>query len=259
MSPSSITGWFRRQPSRASAAPELAIGEVTGRLVPCPRCSRPIPRGQVRCPGCGGLQLAGMPGRAAFALIAGGIALGLLGGVVVAGLVAGPGSVPAPIAPGAGAGTPGGTSGAVLSSSRPIVVAPGVSGAILQVAAVNDHLAQASSTLMKVLARRRPSSADIAPLLRTIAADARTGGQAARRLATWDPAAVEARRLLTLYTAIGATATNGLVAPLADHGAYVTAGKRAQKSLKGLKSAGAMATALAALARVELPGASPTP
>jgi hypothetical protein len=255
-----ITRRFRGGPGREARLADLAIGDPGDRVFSCPRCARPLGKGQGRCPGCGTLLVAGVVGRTAMAFIAAGIVIGMIGGAMIAGLALGPGRAVLGAAGSSGATAataPGG--GLADPTAGPVRLPAGTAPGLVEVATLNDRLDASTAALARALKPRHPSSAEIAPLLRRIAADARSGEQAARRIAAWQPAATLADRLTTLYTSLAATATTGLGAPLADNGAYAAAGKRMQKALKGLNSADEMTKAVASLAGVELPGSDPAP
>jgi len=255
-----ITRRFRGGPRREARVADLAIGEPGDRVFSCPRCARPLGKGQGRCPGCGTLLVAGVVGRTAMSFIATGIVVGMIGGAVIAGLAIGPGRAGLTAAGSSGTATATTPAGGIAGpTTEPVVLPVGVAAGLIEVATFNDRLDASSAALSRALTRRRPSSADVAPLLRRIAADARLGGQAARRLGAWTPARTLADRLSALYASLAATATSGLVAPLADDAAYATAGKRMQKVLKGLKSADAMTKAVAYVAGVQLPASAPAP
>ena len=250
------------------------------RIVPCPGCARPLVDGQGRCPGCGTLLIAGVRLRVAGFLILVGCALGMIGGALVAGaamaprLAAGdlaiaaavanapaqPVSDPAPALPAAPAGVaaPG-----PVEPARPTaapVAGPGlpagVTGGLLQVAAVNDRLAAAAVELDAALAGGSTQAAEIPVLLRRIAADVRAGIDAARRIESWAPAGDLATTALALYGTVMVTASEGLVAPLADRTAYAAAGRAVRSALADLPAVVAGTREAALLAGVDLPAAA---
>ena len=127
-------------------------------------------------------------------------------------------------------------------------LAAGVAAGFLQVAAVNDRLAGAAADLRKVLAARRPSAADVAPLLRKIAADARSGLEGSARIGAWPAAGALPADIAALYGAAAAVASDGLGAPLSNNSAYTTYGRRMLRALATLPAVTA-ATRDAAAAR----------
>jgi hypothetical protein len=247
------------------------------RILPCPRCARPLVDGQGRCPGCGTLLIAGIRLRAAGFLILVGCALGMIGGALVAGaamaprLAAGDAAIAAavaaagpvasePAAAGAVAPAPAGVApGAPATPAMPVEGAAlpvGATRGLLQVAAVNDRLAAAAVELDVALAGGAGRAADILVLLRRVAADARAGADAVRRIASWSPAAALAADASVLYASIMTTATDGLMAPLADRAAYAAAGRAVRSVLDGLPEVAAGTTAAARAAGVDLPASA---
>lgn len=250
------------------------------RIVLCPGCARPLVDGQGRCPGCGIFLIAGVRLRTAGFLILVGCALGMIGGSLVAGaamaprLVAGDAAIAADVAaerePTTARALPAATVPAVVAA--PDVVEPsrpstpeapvaagdlpaGVTGGLLQVAAVNDRLTAIAVELDAAVAGGSTRAAEIPVLLRRIAADARAGRDAARRIDSWAPASRLAADASTLYAAVMATATEGLVAPLADRAAYTAAGRAMRSALAGLPAVAAGTRDAALLAGVDLPAA----
>jgi hypothetical protein len=217
---------------------------------PCPACGHELVGGSGRCPGCGLLLVAGVRARtaAAFALV--GCMVGLLGGALVAG---------AAMAPRLAAGDAAlaairsGESSGASGQQDDIWVPFGIPGSLRQVAAVNDRLATSAAALDDVLARRRPA-AEIAAVLRRINTDARIGGDAARRLGTWEPAAGLAADASRLYASLMAAADGGLDAPLSKRAAYAAAGRRVRAALRELAGVTAATWEVAIVARVDLPG-----
>lgn len=254
----SFTGLTRRLrgPAGRSRPDEEPLIGAADRTFACPGCARPLVIGQGRCPGCGSLLVAGVLVRTALFLVLVGSVIGMIGGAVIAGVSMGPrlGAAPIPATPAPlpvasiGAGT---AAGATLPA--------GVRAGILQVAAVNDRLARSRATLTTLLARRGSGAGEIALVLRKVAADVRSGDQAARRLAPWSPAGVLVAEATTLYRSVASVATASLAAPLSDDAAYRTAGRRMLKALAPLGAVDAATLAAAEAAGIALPGGTPTP
>ena len=135
----------------------------------------------------------------------------------------------------------------------------GVAAGILQVATVNERLERSAGALTSALAARGKRAASIAPILRKIAADVRSGESAAQRLASWEPARELVRDATTLYRSIAAIAADGLGAPFTDESAYVKTGRRMLTVLKRLGALDAATHAVAGTAGLGLPEASPGP
>jgi hypothetical protein len=200
-----------------------------------------------------------------------GVLLGMIGGALVAGaamaprLAAGDAAVARlaatrPAAEVPAAATP--AMGDAAPASAPPVPVPGlpdgVAGGLLQVAAVNTRLADASASLVVILGVREPRAAEVATLIRRVAADSRAGADAARRLGRWEPSASLAAEAVAFYTAVAATAADGLAAPLADRAAYAAAGRAMLAALEDLPAIEGATGEVAALAGVQLLDASGT-
>lgn len=262
---SGVTRRFRGGTPLAGGSADLLIGDE-GLVVPCPSCGRPLARGQGRCPGCGTLLVAGVRLQAAGFLILVGCALGMIGGALVAGVamaprlaagdaaiavvdsgagVSQPATVAASTAP--GGAVPGGG-----SAPASVELPEGVAAGLLQVAAINDRLAAAAQVLAGAQADGRPRAAEVAMLIRRVAADARSGGDAARRLGGWAPAAALATDATAIYAGLVATATDALAAPLADQAAYLRASRAMLAALGGLPAVAATTRDVAGRAGVEL-------
>jgi hypothetical protein len=258
----------------------LLIGDRE-RVVPCPRCARPLADGQGRCPGCGTLLIAGIRLRAAGFLILVGCALGMIGGALVAGAAMAPrlAAGDAAIAAAADAPTrPMSATDQALPAAPALVADPGaaepapptppaapvpgaelpagVMAGLLEVAAVNDRLTAAATELDTALGTGSRRAVEIPVLLRRIAADVRSGTEAARRIESWAPARELAAAAIGLYAAIRSTATDGLAAPLADRTAYAGAGRAVRSALAGLPAVVAATRDAARRAGVDLPAAA---
>lgn len=175
---------------------------------------------------------------------------GTLGGALVLGGVVAP-RIAEPV------GTPNADPSA--TATRAATLPDGVTAGFLQVAAVNDRLARAAASLTAALAVTRPSAAEIAPVLRKIAADTRSGQEGAARVGAWPAAGAYPADLAAFYKAAAAVAADGLGAPLTDNAAYATAGRRMLAALQPLPAFDAATREAAARAGVALPDAVETP
>ena len=89
--------------TQSAEAQAFAIGEVDAHVFDCPACSRPLPDGTYTCPGCGAHLIMGVRLKRAGAILALGVAIGILiGGVGTAAAVSlslpGPEAAVTPIA-----------------------------------------------------------------------------------------------------------------------------------------------------------------
>lgn len=284
-----LTRRFRGVSTSRDGPDEALIGAAADRTFACPGCTRPLAIGQGRCPGCGSFLVSGVLVRTAIFLMLVGSVVGMIGGAMIAGVAMGPrltagdaavaalaaASLP-PASTGPGATGDPEVSPAAAATADPVaspaaapqqlegvVAGPalpeGIAAAFLQVATVNDRLGRSASALADILAARAPASSDVAPLLRKMAADARSADAATRRLAGWPATAGFAGAAAALYASVVATAADGLAAPLADDAAYAKAGTRMLAALGDLPSLAAAARDAAAHAGVDLREATPVP
>ena len=175
---------------------------------------------------------------------------GALGGAMLVGRALAPPSAP-PVATPAPVPTVAPTGAAALPS--------GVAAGFLQVAAVNDRLARAGSDLKAAMAVKRPSAAAIAPLLRKISAETRSGQKGAARIGAWPAAGTLPADVAALYTAVADVAAEGLGAPLTNDAAYAAAGRRMLAALKPLPAITKATRDAASRAGVVLPTPAPAP
>jgi hypothetical protein len=251
---------------------EPLIGATAERTFACPACARPLLIGQGRCPGCDSYLVAGILIRTAVFLILVGCFIGMIGGAVIAGVAmaprlaaadaaraALPAVVPVPSMAAPAAAPSAAPVPSAVPAAAPATLPRGTAAGLLQVATTNDRLARSAAGLKALLAARGTGSAEIAPILRAIAADARTGDEAALRLAAWDPAGALAVDVAALYGAAATVAAQGLAAPLADDAAYVAAAKHMLSALKPLRVVDAATHAMAGEAGLALPAATATP
>ena len=240
----------------ARMAPPIAIGEVDANIFPCPACSRPLGTGSTTCPGCGTRLIAGV--RASRVVVFVGVG-GFVGVIVSAALMAatsmiGSRPVAAVVAPPPAVVTP---SQLPVASLRPVPVDPtipsGALSALRQSTLLNRRVVSDAERLAVALAATKPSSAEIAPILRTLATTATYGSGLAPTVGEWKQADAVATRLAAFYADIAATAEEGLSASLSSTRAYVAAGERMLDIVAGLDALDAASRTLAAAADAELP------
>jgi hypothetical protein len=103
------------------------------------------------------------------------------------------------------------------------------------------------------MAASKRSSADIAPILRSLSSTASFGAGLAPTVGDWARADVVSNDLAAFYAAITDTAETGLSARLANTGAYVAAAEKMMKVVAGLDGIDAASRVLAASVNLELP------
>jgi hypothetical protein len=177
--------------------------------------------------------------------IAGTISVVLIAGAVVSMQGSRPTGTPSPIP----------TATPVASPTLP----PGVGAGLREAVAINDRLARAAVELNTALKPRRPSAAEIGPLLRKIAADVRSGPQTTARLAAWRGAGTLPSELAAFYEEVAAIAAEGLGAAMSDDKAYTRAGQLMRRAFASLPALAAATREAASRAGVDLPGPTPTP
>jgi hypothetical protein len=241
-------------------APSLPIGEIDANIVPCPACSRPLDSGTRRCPGCATRLLAGVKAtRAAAFIFVGGLAGAMLGGgLVAAASFLGTRPVEAVVVPVPVVITP--TSAPIAPAPAP-VADPGIPSSALsalrQSSLLNQRVLDDAARLSAVLSATKPSSSEIAPILRSMASTATFGQRLAPTVGGWDQAEVVSTDLVAFYAAIARTADDGLSSSLSSRGTYVAAGERMLKIVAGLDALDAASRALAAKADLDLPPLTP--
>jgi hypothetical protein len=240
----------------ARAATPLQIGEVDANIFACPACSRPLGNGTSRCPGCGARLIAGVKASRAGVFMG----IGVFSGMVVSGAFMGIGSLVAPrpadvaVVPAPPVVTP---TQAPIASAPPPVVAPGIPSSALsalgQSTSINQRLLADAGRLTTVLAASKPSSADIAPILRTMNTSAAFGARLAPSVGDWDRADAVSDDLAAFYAAVAATAEQGLSSSLRSTRAYVAAAERMLDVVARVEGIDDASRTLAASADLELP------
>ena len=236
-------------------APTLPIGEIDANIFACPACSRPLGAGTSRCPGCATRLIGGVKATRAIAFVTFGALAGTVigAGLVVAVTFLGTKPVEAVTAPASAVVEP---SRAPIPSAPP-VADPGVPGSALsalrQSTLLNQRLLDDGGRLTAALSSTRPSSSEIAPILRSMASTATFGERLAPTVGVWDRADVVSADLAAFYAAIGRTADEGLSSSLSSSQTYVAAGERMLELVAGLETLDAAARVVAASADLELP------
>jgi len=243
----------------------VAIGTPDANIFLCPRCARPLAVGVSKCAGCGTRLVAGVPVLKVTGFVGLGLVVGLaIGGGVVGALTLAGGATSATVVGPPVAVVPSAVavpSNVPLTSALPqpsvMPLDPGVPTAALTAlrrsTTVNQRLLTDADLLAKALAARDPSPAEIAPLLRNIAATASFGDGIASTVGTWDDAAELSAALASFYGSIDRIAQDALAASLTNDRAYQDAGTRMLAVLDRLARLDADTRALATTAGLDLP------
>ncbi len=252
------------RPARANRRGQhdsFPIGETDDNILDCPVCARPIVAGTRRCPGCSTRLLIGVKATMAAFFIASGLIAGMvLGGGVMAAisLVAWP-SLYVAMEP-AAAVTPSDApvaSGLVPAAGQAVPAA--ALTALSQSTLLNQRLTDDAARLRAAIKPSKPSTAEIARILRAMASNAAFGDRIAPSVAAWPDGTAVSSILINLYARVGDTARAGLAASLNNTKAYVKAARAMLVVLDGLEVADSSARALAATVDVELPGPPAAP
>lgn len=244
----------------ARMAPSLPIGEIDANMFGCPSCSRPLDSGTSRCPGCATRLVAGVKATRVVAFVGIG---GLTGTMLGAGLVAmvsflGTRPVEAVVVPAPAVVTP---TGAPIASVPAPAAHPGIPSSALsalrQATLLNQRVLGDAGRLEAALSTTKPSSAQIAPILRSMASTAMFGQRLAPTVGGWDQADVVSADLVGFYAAIARTADEALSSSLSSSRTYVTAGERMLNIVAGLDALDGASRSLAAAADVDLPPLTP--
>jgi hypothetical protein len=261
-----LSGRTRRSNRRKHEPPALAIGEEDANIVACPACARPLDAGSRRCPTCGTRIIAGVRAVKALSFATAGLLVGMIIGTSVTGAIAivslaEPVEAVVPVA----SAVPGASVAVVPSAAAPVrpTMPSAAVSALRQAADLNQRLVADGDRLAAALAVRRPSSPELARILRSLSLSAAYGDRIAPQVGAWDEAATLSTDLGVLYAAVGTTARDGLAASYSNTGAYVRASRSMLTVLGGLVALDAAAQPLAAKAGVALaplvPTTSPAP
>jgi hypothetical protein len=238
------------------AASSLPIGELDANIFACPSCSRPLGTGTRRCPGCATRLIAGVKtSRAVVFVGAGGLGGFALGAGIVS-LVAMLSTQPvqAVIQPATPIVTP---SQAPIAVAPPPAVDPGIPSSALsalrQTTLINQRVVTDAARLSTALATSKPSSSEIAPILRAMSSTATVGQRLAPTVGGWDQAESVSADFVAFYAAIARTADEGLSSSLSSSRAYVAAAEKMLEVVAGLNAIDAASRTLAASADLTLP------
>jgi hypothetical protein len=242
---------------KSKEAKGLAIGESDANIFNCPSCARPLSEGTNKCPGCGVHLIMGVRLKRASAILALGVALGILiGGVTTAAAITvsldDPATAVKPVASAAPSVAPVASVAPSFVAVDPVVPATAFS-ALSGTAVVNGRITVDAATLTATLARSNATTIDIARALRSLAADAALGIDLAGRLGTWTDAKLVRAGLSDFYQAMAEAAHGGLRASLNDAAAYRKAGADMIAVLATLSDIDSRSRALAGANGLELP------
>ncbi|HTG42259.1 MAG TPA: hypothetical protein VK697_11670 [Methylomirabilota bacterium] len=256
-------------------------GEIGQTLFGCPACGRPLAIGVRRCPSCSARLVMGVrAGRAAMF-----VTIGLIVGVAFGGGLAATLSAirqpdhDAQVARAAAAAalagaakaqaaastiphaTPAITPASGSSGTGPSVTIPANSAsALTQALILNAQLSDATSALRAALAAPKFDAQEVSQLLREASANSVIGLQLAESLNAWSGGTAVGGRMATFYSAIQATAAEGLGASIRNDPAYRRAAMAMVALLAGLGPIDDEAQRLAATAGMNLPvTGSPAP
>jgi hypothetical protein len=263
------------------------IGEIGQTLFGCPACGRPLAIGVRRCPSCSARLVMGVrAGRAAMFVTIGlivGVAFG--GGLaatltairlperdaevaraVAAAVLAGAAQAQAQAQAQAAASaiphaTPAIAAGSGSSGTGTSVTIPANSAsALTQALILNARLSDSTAALRAALAAPKFDAQEVSQLLREASANSVIGLQLAESLNAWSGGTAVGGRMATFYTAIQATAAEGLGASIRNDPAYRRAATSMVALLAGLGPMDDQARQLAATAGMNLPATvSPAP
>ena len=232
-----------RKPKVANGAESLAIGEIDQTIFACPACARPLAIGARRCAGCGTRLFLGVQAKRASIFLASGFGAGLLVAVIFAGMTSMLGAAFAAPVEGAVATAVPLPVPSVAPSAGPIASVPNIGtssvpdvtrSAIRQAVAIDDRLVSSSTALSQALAAPRFDIQRVGAILRSTSADAGVGLQLAERIAVWSGGRAASEELTVFYSAVQATAAEGLAASIHNEDAYRAAGQKLVDLLAGV-------------------------
>jgi hypothetical protein len=280
----------RRRAKAAAGGPDKSdgpIGEIGQTLFGCPACGRPLAIGVRRCPSCSARLVMGVrAGRAAMFVTIGLIVGVAFGGGLAAALtlirqpdhdaqvaraaaaaaLAGAAQVQAQAQAQAAASaapraTPAIAPGSGSSGTGTSVTIPANSAsALTQALILNARLSDSTAALRAALTAPKFDAQEVSQLLREASANSVIGLQLAESLNAWSGGTGVGGRMVTFYTAIQATAAEGLGASIRNDPAYRRAATSMVALLAGLGPMDDQARQLAATAGMNLPATvSPAP
>lgn len=240
--------------------PTIAIGASDAQIFDCPACDRPLAVGTSRCPGCRTRLIGGIRATRAAGFIATGLMLGLIVGTAG---TSGVFLLTRPLSAVVAEPVP---SAAPLSSAGPIATAPPVEvpsgipaaarSALRQSALIDARLIADGDRLRAALAARAPT-AELARILRTMAANAAVGERVSPDLGRWSSAEVVASSLGAAYAAVGSTAASGTDYSLTNDRPYLDASRAMLGVVDDLAALDTELRGLAVEAEVDLPPVAP--
>lgn len=247
--------------TRRTRRQAMPIGEADANIFNCPACARPLAVGTPRCPECNSRLIGGVRASRAVGFMAIGVLIGAIAGAGTAGVVA----VVALAEPVSVVDTsdisgpvPSGGPAASAPVAAPDPTIPGTAlAALRQSTLLNQRLVVDGDRLNAALAAKKPSAAEIAKILRVLAASAAFGDRIAPDIAVWSDGQLVSAGFADFYATVGATAREGLASSIKNTKAYVAAGKEMKSVLAGLDDLDAEARVLAAWADVTLPPLAP--
>jgi hypothetical protein len=232
-----------RKPKVANSAESLAIGEIDQTIFACPACARPLAIGARRCAGCGTRLLLGVQAKRASIFLGAGFGAGLAVAVALAGLTSMLAAAFAAPVDGAIASVPVVAAPSVVPTAGPIASLPNngttnvpdvTRSAIRQAVAIDDRLVASSAALSQALTAPRFDIQRVGAILRSTSADAGVGLQLAERIAVWSGGRAVSEELTAFYSAVQATAAEGLAASIHNEDAYRAAGQKLVDLLAGV-------------------------
>ena len=256
---------------RDAAGDGPAIGTPDANIFLCPRCSRPLAVGVSKCAGCGTRLVAGVPLLKVIGFVGLGLVVGLaIGGGILGVLTLAGGSAAATVAAPAVTVVPSAAAvpsviGAASAAPQPSAAPPDPAvpaaalTALRRSTTVTQRLLADADLLARALAGNDPSPAEIAPLLRNLAATASLGDGVASTVGTWDEAGDVSGELASFYASIDRVAQDALTASITNGRAYRDAGTRMLAVLGRLTGLDADTRALAKTAGVDLPPLAGSP
>jgi hypothetical protein len=251
-----------RKPKVANSAEGLAIGEIDQTIFACPACARPLALGARRCAGCGTRLILGVQARRASIFLGAGFGAGLAVAVAFAGLtsmlaaafaapVDGAVATAAPLPVPSAAPSTGPVASAPNSGTSSV---PDVTkSALRQAVAIDDRLVGSATALSQALAAPRFDIQKVGAILRATSADAGVGLQLAERIAVWSGGRSASEELAAFYSAVQATAAEGLSASIHNEDAYRATGQKMVDLLAGVDAVDERVRDVADNAGVTLP------
>jgi predicted lysophospholipase L1 biosynthesis ABC-type transport system permease subunit len=242
--------------AKLAASQSPAIGEADAHVFTCPACSRPLSNGTMKCPGCGSRLIMGVLVKRAGAILALGIAIGvvvgggLMGSIAMLSASADTAAIQQPVAT---IPTAAPVAAAVPTAAPPLAAAPQTAIAALSgTAVVNGRITVDAMSLKTTLATRGVSTIEIARALRSLAADAALGMDLTGRMAPWTDARPVTAELDAFYRSMASAARDGLRASLTDAGAYRASATAMLATIEDLGTVDASSRTLAATVSLEL-------